>query len=289
MSNTTASAIAEQTLRQRARQLLETGQVDLVIGYAQGNSPQKATPVFVTDPADVEKLVLNPFCRNNLATWLTRKDLKAKFKRIAIVAKEPDARAVIVLMQEEQVKPEDVRIIPVRIEKPGDPDSPCEVLPLESLDDIQRHLKENFLPHDLTPEELKEVEELEKLPPAERWAFWREQFDKCIRCYACRQACPMCYCDRCIVYMNQPQWVDTSPHPLGNFAWNITRAFHLAGRCVNCGECERACPVDIPLMLLNRFIARQVRDHFDYRAGYDITDYQPLATYKPEDSEDFIL
>ncbi len=276
-------------LHNRARQLLESGEVDLVIGYASGNTPEKTTPAFITDPAEVEKLVLNPFCRNNLATWLTRKDLRAKFKRIAIVAKEPDARAVIVLIQEEQVKPEDVRIIPVRIEKPGDPNSTCEVLPLETLDDIQRHLKENYLPRDLTPEELKEVEELEKRPPAERWAFWREQFDKCIRCYACREACPMCYCTDCIVYMNQPQWVDTSPHPLGNFAWNVTRAFHLAGRCINCGECERACPVDIPLMLLNRFIARQVRDHFDYRAGYDIADYQPLATYKPEDSEDFIL
>lgn len=100
----------------------------------------------------------------------------------------------------------------------------------------------------------------------------------------------MCCCDRCIADMNQPQWLDTSAHPLGNFAWNITRAFHLAGRCINCGECERACPVDIPLMTLNRFLARQVRDHFDgYLAGYDTDDYQPFASYKPDDNESFIL
>jgi len=282
-------ASAEQQLRDRARTLLETGEANLVIGYAQGNHPHRTTPVFLTDPADVDQLVLNPFCRNNLAAWLTRKDLRARFPRIAIVAREPDIRAVIVLIQETQLDPDTLRLIGVRIDEPGDPESACEVLPQTTLADLQKHLVDHFQPRDLSPDQLARLAELEKLPPAERWDFWRRQFDKCIRCYACRQACPMCYCDQCIAQMNQPQWIDTSAHPLANFAWNITRAFHLAGRCINCGECERACPVDIPLMLLNRLLARQVRTHFDYRAGYDVDDYQPFATYKPEDSEDFIL
>ena len=99
----------------------------------------------------------------------------------------------------------------------------------------------------------------------------------------------MCYCDQCIATLNQPQWIDTSAHPRGNVAWNIARAFHLAGRCINCGECERACPVDIPLMALNRFLARQVKHHFDYRPGYDTETYQPFARYSCDDTEDFIL
>jgi len=278
-----------EDLRQRARALLESGQADVVIGYGQGTNQHKTTPVFITKPEDVGQLVLNPFCFNNLAAWLTRKDLRARFKHIAVVAKEPDVRAIIVLIQEEQLEPDHLRIIAVRIDHPGDPDSPCEVLPHTTIEDLQKHLRENFQQRDLTPDQLAAVEELEAKTPAERWAFWRTQFDKCIRCYACRQACPMCYCDQCIATLNQPQWIDTSPHPQGNMAWNITRAFHLAGRCVNCGECERACPVDIPLMLLNRFLARQVKTHFGYLAGYDTEDYQPLATYKPEDNEDFIL
>jgi ferredoxin len=261
----------------------------LVIGYGQGNHPQKTTPVFINGADDVDRLVLNPFCQNNLAAWLTRKDLRARFKRIALVAKEPDIRAVVVLVQEHQIELENIRVIGVRIEQPGDPESACETLLQTTLEELQQHLKGDFQQRDLAPEQLKQVEELEQLSQDERWTSWRREFDKCIRCYACRQACPMCYCDQCIVQMNQPQWVDTSAHPVGNYSWNVARAFHLAGRCINCGECERVCPVDIPLMLLNRFLARQVKAHFGYLAGYDVEEYQPFATYKSEDSEDFIL
>lgn len=277
-----------EDLQARARGILERGEADLVIGHGQGNHPQRTTPVFITKPEDAAQLVLSPFCRNNLANWLTRKDLRARFKRIALVAKEPDLRAVIVLIQEHQVDPQALALIGVRVDRPGDPDSPCALLPQTTLEELQKHLKDSFQGRDLTPDQLAQLEALEKRPPAERWAFWHEQLDKCIRCYACRQACPMCYCDQCIATMNQPQWVDTSAHPVGNFAWNIIRAFHLAGRCINCGECERACPVGIPLMLLNRFLARQVKSHFDYLAGYDTGEYQPFATYKCEDTEDFI-
>jgi ferredoxin len=279
----------QDELQNRARQLLESGEVSLVIGYGQGNHPERTTPVFLTDPAHVTELVLNPFCRNNLANWLTRKDLKARHKKIAVVAKEPDLRAVIVLIQEHQVRPDAVRVLGVRIDEPGNPASPCAVLPQTTLEELQEHIQKDFLARDLTPDQLRAVEELERLSPAERWAFWRRHFDRCTRCYACRQACPLCYCDQCIAQMNQPQWVDTSAHPVGNFSWNITRAFHLAGRCINCGECERACPVDIPLMLLNRLLARQVAAHWGYRAGTDLNDYQPFATYKCEDPQDFIL
>jgi formate dehydrogenase subunit beta len=281
-------ASPEQELRDRARALLEAGDVDVVIGYGQGNHPERTTPVFITDAADVDQLVLNPFCRNDLATWLTRKDLRAKCPRRAIVAREPDIRAVVVLIQESQIDPETVLVLGVRIESPGSADSECSVLPQTTLEELQQHLQTEVKPQELTPEKLAQIDEIEKLPPAERWAFWRKQFDRCIRCYACRQACPLCYCDRCIATMNQPQWVPTSAHPVGNMSWNITRAFHLAGRCIDCGECERACPVDIPLTALNRFLARTVKETFDYQAGYDVEEYQPFATFKPEDNEDFI-
>ena len=128
-----------------------------------------------------------------------------------------------------------------------------------------------------------------QLSPAERHRFWREQFDKCLRCYACRGACPLCICDRCIAEKNQPQWIETSPHPRGNFAWNMIRAYHLAGRCIECEACETACPANIPLMLLNRTLSRKVKDAFDYEPGKDAEAQPPLRTFRLDDDNSFIL
>ncbi|MBK9968974.1 MAG: 4Fe-4S dicluster domain-containing protein [Holophagales bacterium] len=75
----------------------------------------------------------------------------------------------------------------------------------------------------------------------------------------------MCFCERCVADKTQPQWVESSPHPRGNFAWHVTRALHQAGRCIDCGECERACPVDIPLGLLNRKLARVAAEQIRLR------------------------
>jgi ferredoxin len=88
---------------------------------------------------------------------------------------------------------------------------------------------------------------------------------------------------------NQPQWINASGHTLGNFEWNMVRAFHLAGRCVGCGTCERACPVGIPLMLLNQRMAKEVLDSFDHFAGMTSTQEPVLAGFKREDPETFIL
>ena len=115
----------------------------------------------------------------------------------------------------------------------------------------------------------------------------RKQFSKCIKCYACSNICPLCFCDRCIVEKNQPQWIDPSAHPRGNLSWNVTRAYHLAGRCINCEECQRVCPVDIPLNLLNKKLAKEAEKSFNYRPGYNIDDELAMSTYKEDDEQGF--
>jgi len=129
----------------------------------------------------------------------------------------------------------------------------------------------------------------EEKPLEERLQFWLDQFSRCIRCYACRNACPLCYSTVCILDRLDPQWVKRSNDTSENLMFHVSRAFHLAGRCVSCGECERACPMGIPLMKLNRKLEKDVNDLFSYEAGKDAESKSPMTTFHVEDREDFIL
>jgi ferredoxin len=98
----------------------------------------------------------------------------------------------------------------------------------------------------------------------------------------------MCYCRQCIVDKNRPVSIDTSATLKGNFAWQITRAFHLAGRCIGCDECSRVCPAGIDLRLLNLSLAKAAEEQFDYRAGVDPQKLPLIGAYSQQDHEEFI-
>ncbi len=133
-----------------------------------------------------------------------------------------------------------------------------------------------------------EVGKLDQATPSERWAFWEQEFSRCIRCYSCRNACPMCYCEDCVLDRLNPTWIYRSVNYSENTAFHIARAFHLVGRCVGCGECERVCPAGIPLGKLNQKLVEEVRDNYGYEAGLDPEDVPFQASYSPQDQEDFI-
>jgi formate dehydrogenase subunit beta len=105
------------------------------------------------------------------------------------------------------------------------------------------------------------------MTPTERMEFWLSQFDRCIRCYACRQACPICNCPTCLYERDDSLWVGMNIGLNEKRTFHLGRAYHLAGRCIGCNECERVCPMNIPISLLNRQLAKEMETLFGYQAG----------------------
>ncbi len=147
------------------------------------------------------------------------------------------------------------------------------------------------------------VEEIEALPVEKRWEFWSEQFSRCIRCSACKNICPLCYCKECAVdsadivitpqttskdKANKMPWVEKNSELPENIFFHLTRMMHMAGRCINCGECERACPMNIPLGLLTKKIEKDAKELFGYEAGFDPEAKSLLSIFEEGDPGDFI-
>jgi len=301
-TETIYNAVGE-AIRIEAGRILSDGTVTAVVGYAAARRNGSAQPVVITKPDDAARLIFSAACVNNLAVYLTKakKELPRE-GRIGIVVKGCDLKALVGLLGESQLKREELYIIGVPCAGVlGSTLQPSVELDAESIADKCRECDDrmpqgsDFVPLVELPEQpaldkkyAAEIARLEALTPAERWAYWQQQFSKCIKCYACRQVCPFCFCEQCLCDRNKPQMVEGTPRPAGNTAWHIVRAMHLAGRCAGCAECERVCPMDIPLNLLNRKMARELKELFQSEAGFEVREKGPLATFSETDDESFI-
>lgn len=280
----------ENSLKQEAKRLLESGEVEVVLAYGRGYDEKHPMPYAAKTVSDVGNIVFDEYCTFNVTRYLTEYPLGTK---IAIAVKSCDSRALIVLMQEEKVKREDIVILGIpyrdmidsKTGKAIDNSTACN-LPNPVLYDIllgdEVTERDDGSPYDV----LKELEEMEL---DARWEFWSKEFSKCIRCYACRKACPMCYCDPCFIDQSQPRWADKSPSLESNLMFHLTRFYHLAGRCIDCGECSRACPVDIPLHLFHKKVSKECEEMFDQASGMSLDDKQVMVDFKMEDSDEILL
>lgn len=301
----------QQEIQTLARRLLESGEVDTVIGYETG--PRGRTrPVFIRRPEDVERLVWNQACTHNLTGYLgellnpqglhhqpgTRNGEPPP--RAAVVVKACDSRAVNVLLSENRFARDQVHLIGVVcsgiLAGAGTAREP-ELAPHILAPRLQarcRRCEERTPrvydtligePSAASPAPAEpfedDLERLNAMTAAGRAEFWLSQFDRCLRCYACRQACPMCSCPTCLYERDDSLWAGMGVGVNEVRLFHLGRAFHLAGRCIGCDECQRACPMDIPISLLNRRLAQEMEARFGYRAG-DAPLPSPFVTVLPE-------
>ncbi len=131
-----------------------------------------------------------------------------------------------------------------------------------------------------------QLNKLEAMSIPQREQFWGKAFSKCIRCYACRNVCPVCYCqNKCLVEARRPHWSKAEVTLSENRWFHMIRSFHVAGRCTDCGECSRVCPVNIPVHLLSMKINKELWELFGYLAGTDENRKPPLQTFQPEEEK----
>ncbi len=136
--------------------------------------------------------------------------------------------------------------------------------------------------------EFAEVINFESKSAKERWEHFREELSKCIRCYACRNVCPLCYCKMCCVDQTMPVWFGKTNDLSDTMIYHIVRAFHVAGRCVDCGACSRACPMGINLRELVKKTEKIMKERYGYEAGVSLEAVPPLGEFKMEDPQEFI-
>jgi ferredoxin len=132
------------------------------------------------------------------------------------------------------------------------------------------------------------MEEFEAWTADERWAYFTQEFSRCIRCYACREACPVCYCNECFVDQSQPNWFGKSDELSDVMAFHLVRIYHVAGRCLDCGACERACSMHIDLRTLGRKLEKDVRELFDFEPGMNVEGAPLLGSFRSDDPQAFI-
>lgn len=258
-------------LRQKAKQLLADGVIDIFIAYEEGTCQPR--PILAESEEDAEKLIFDEKCTGNLAVYLTRKDL-VKDKKVGITASYYALKSITQLFNENQLNKDSIKIFVL---------DNGNLKELETKDDVIQFLKTATPPPKQSEEEL--VKQIDSMTMEERWQFWANEMSKCFKCYACRAACPMCYCSKCIVEVNRPQWIQPWSSTLSNMEWQINRVMHMAGRCSDCGSCGTACPLGIPIHILTHKMAEVVKLNF----GDQNDNGNVLSTFKPEDKESFIL
>jgi formate dehydrogenase (coenzyme F420) beta subunit len=307
-------------IREIAKRLLESCRVDMVIGFRKGSVPMMNEPCTVRKPENVDQLIWDSHCGINLANYLTDRT-----EKIAVVAKGCDSRNIVTHILENKIKREQLVIIGVPCRGMIDKRKVAEMAKNEVLsanesdnalsvktadgdmtfakaDIMQANCRvcrhRNPVIHDEMAAEpvaeqtdvdhFADVRAVEAMTSEEQWAYTEGLISTCIRCYACRNACPLCYCPTCFVDESKPQWVGKSQDSIDIWTFHFLRAYHCAGRCTDCGACERACPVGINMRTFTKKLNKDCFDLYGWEAGLSLDTRPALDVYQVNDPEEFM-
>ena len=319
-----------QELIERAKELLGDGTVVRVLGWKAGDLPYNPEPAYFENEEDLKDFVYNGFCGANLSKYMieaSKKEGKTlvflkpcdtySFNQLIKEHRVDRDKAYIIgvgckgKLDIEKIKAQGIKGIQ-KITGAEISDE-CETLTVETLyGEKEVSYKDAMLgrchtckgkEHKIFDEEIgeskdtkdadrfAEIEKIEAMSPAEKFAFFQKELSKCIRCNACRNVCPACSCRKCVFDSDkfdsaQKANVDSFEEKM----FHIIRAFHVAGRCTDCGECSRVCPQGIPLHLFNRKFIKDIDNFYgEYQAGEDAVSPMPLTSYTTEDVEPSIV
>ncbi len=316
----------ELKLKERLQKLLDDGTVDCVIGWTKGEFIYDVTPAIFTKESGLDGFVYNSFCGANLSKYLVSQITSDK--KFAVILKPCDTYSMNQLITEHRVNRDNIYIIGVgcsghididkvkaqgvsgitnvidndnniiinsiygdsKIEKASVLLSKCQSCKGSELK-ISDEIIDEGIKTPTCDERFDGVKKLEAMTAEERFAFWKSELSKCIRCNACRNICPACTCRTC-VFDNARSNVAAKANAteFEEKMFHIIRAFHVAGRCTDCGECSRVCPQSIPLHLLNRKFIKDINEFYgDYQAGEESNQRNPLVNFTESDIEATVI
>lgn len=314
-----------QGVKEKALELLRSGKADRVMGWKAGEFFYDLTPAVFESAEEVEKdFCYSPFSGANLSKYLIAESKKGG--KIAVFLKPCDSFSFVQLQKEHRVKRENVYAVGIQcdgmcdaealreagcegltgledgevltvhtlygdktVEKQAALLGKCRTCKSKRIADYDELLGEQGA--DIPSSRFDQVAALEAMTPEERFAFWRKELSKCIRCNACRNVCPACSCEKC-VFDNPTSGVQNKAiaDSFEEKMFHIIRAFHVAARCTDCGECSRVCPQKIPLHLLNRKFIKDMNELYgEYQAGEDFDSKPPLMDFRMDDPEPSVI